>query len=96
MVAVHHHNPAENKHWRRGDPPPLVPKMARSPSVMSLDEWYSRHEYFVECIWKCVCTHVERGACRSSMSNPDEVYDRLVRYLYRTSLNRFYSFNLIK
>jgi hypothetical protein len=82
-------------HVRR-DPPPLVPKMARSPSVMSLDDWYSRHEYFVECIWNCLRTHLERGSGSRHMSNPDEVYDRLVHYLYKTSLNRFCRFNLIK
>lgn len=75
--------------------PVLVPRTARSPSIMSMNEWLNRYDSFLENIWNSMRTYIESNT-NSYISNPDEVIYRLEVYLYKTSINKFRRYTVIK
>jgi hypothetical protein len=83
-------------HARRShdDIGPLIVPRIRNTVIMPMQVWRDKYEYFIECIWTCVRNYIEgSGVC---ISDEADLRRRLETYLFNTSINRFYKFDLLK
>jgi hypothetical protein len=75
------------------DCPVLIPRI-RNENTMSMRAWILKYEYFIDCIWNCIMNYIKNHG--GVIHDPDDMLRRLELYLYRTSINKYYNYDLLK
>ena len=72
----------------------LIPRV-RQPGVVPFDRWCQRYAYLLNCITRCIWMRL--GTAHGSLVfDWDGIHRDLVKYLYKTSANRYAKFDLLK
>jgi hypothetical protein len=61
---------------------------------MPKSAWLEKYEYFINCIWNCICHFIERHG--GTINDYVGMRYRLEMYLYKTCINKYYSYILLK
>ena len=90
FVAFEHPPPSKKEVFNAFIPPrPILQQ-----KVMPFDAWMRKYNYFVDCVWSCIVTYMKNN--NVIILNSTEVKQKLDRYLYNTSINKLYAYDLLK
>jgi len=72
----------------------LIPRV-RNSATIPYPEWVNKYEDFIDSIFACVCKAINRTPLYND-SQLEELRERLSTYLYKTSINRYTSFDFLE